>query len=146
MPLLNPLRPYMQILRWVLALAIPLALIGGGWYWGHRQVPALRDAVRQAADQREALAAQLDAHRTALAIANRGLAAAADSFRRISQAAKSEAAQADLDHARAVREAAVAVKAQSQLQADIAALNRTLQAERAGCVDAGRPVCGVPLE
>lgn len=139
---MKALNPY----AWLGGVLIIAVLIGGGWLWGHKDVPKLEAAVGQLADERDALAIERDNVRNALGIANQGLADAANTFRAISAQAALDAARGELEVAAATRAAAEAVKSRAELQAAITEIERQLQAERETCVDASRPVCGVPLE
>lgn len=136
------LNPY----TWLGALLIVALLIGGGWAAGHRGVAERDTTIEQQKMQLGVLLRERDDARAAVAIANRGLTQAAATFRRMSEQAKAEAAAAALAQAEAKLAAAETIKERARLEANIAALNRTLAAERAGCVDAQRPICGVPLE
>lgn len=143
MTFLNPIAPYMAIIKWVAALAIPLLIFAAGYNRGHAPVGGLRDQVKVLTGQRDTAVEDASAKGKALDIALDGLASARRTFLQLDAAAEAEAAAADRMQAMGERAAAVAVKENIQLHGDIAALNKQIEAER-GLEDCA--ITGVPLQ
>lgn len=134
--MLNPLTPYMAWIKLgAAATALAVSFLGGC------HVQAKRDTVKL-----DKTKAALAASASALGEARDSLRAAATTFDDISAQTRANADAAEKQIARGELQAkqAKAEKAKSDKRA--AALEQQLQAERAGCVDAGRRICGLPLQ
>ncbi len=130
---LGAFEPYALLLKLGLVAVLAGSLFVGGCVHGER--------TQHAED-----AKQLAVAATALGNARDSLRAAADTFDRISAMTRADAAAA----ARQIKagedqaKQAKAEKANSDKRASD--LEKQLRDERAGCVDAGRRVCGIPLQ
>lgn len=134
--MLNPLTPYMAWIKLgAAATALAVSFLGGC------HVQAKRDAGKL-----DKTKAALAASASALGDARDSLRAAATTFDKISAQTRANADAAEKQIARGELQAkqAKAEKAKSDKRA--ATLEQQLQAERAGCVDAGRRICGLPLQ
>lgn len=134
--MLNPLTPYMAWIKLgAAATALAVSFLGGC------HVQAKRDTVKL-----DKTKAALAASASALGDARDSLRAAATTFDDISAQTRANADAAEKQIARGELQAkqAKAEKAKSDKRA--AALEQQLQDEREGCVDAGRRICGLPLQ
>jgi len=126
-------------IRLALAAAGLAALVGLGFAIGHRDVPKLHHDLAALTRERDGLV-------QANAIEAKGLDAASDALRTIANNLREDASRAARAQASGTKAAADAIRGRAALEADLDALKRQLRDERQGCVDANRPVCGVPLE
>ena len=133
---LGPLAPYALLLKLGLAAGLlAIAFLGGC------HVQSGRDAGKVLK-----LQGALQASARDLGDARDSLRAAATTFDQISAQTRINAAAAakQIEAGEGQAKQAKAEKAKSDKRA--AALEQQLQAERAGCVDAGRRICGLPLQ
>ena len=130
---LGAFEPYALLLKLGLVAVLAGSLFVGGCVHGERA-------------QAEKDAKKLAAAATALGNARDSLRAAATTFDEISAMTRANAAAAAKQVAAGEAQAkqAKADKARSDKRA--ADLEKQLRDERAGCVDAGRRVCGIPLQ
>ena len=130
---LGAFEPYALLLKLGLVAVLAGSLCVGGCVHG--------DKARAAKDAKKLIAAA-----SALGDARDSLRAAATTFDQISAQARINAAAAakQIKAGKDQAKQAKADKAKAQTRA--AALEQQLQAERAGCVDAGRRICGLPLQ
>ena len=132
----DALKPYLLLIKLgLLGVIVLTAFIGGC----HAQ--ANRDAGKVSKAQ-----AALRDSAAALVDARDSLRAAADAFDDISAQTRANADAAEKQIARGEAQAKQAQADKVAADARVAALEGQLRAERSGCVDAGRRVCGVPLQ
>ena len=130
---LGAFQPYALLLKLGLVAVLAGSLFVGGCVHGERA---------QAAKG----AKQLAAAATALGNARDSLRAAASTFDEISALTRADA-KAAADKIAAGKDQAKQAKAEKVKSDKRAAdLEKRLHDERAGCVDAGRRVCGIPLQ
>lgn len=140
---LNPLAPYITMIKWALAIALPAAIFAAGYLKGHAPVDGLRSQIKSLSAERDQAKDDADAKGRGLAIALEGLASAELTFRQMDARAQAQAAAADRMQAKGERAAAEAVKENIKLHGDIAAMNKAIELER------GYQNCnltGVPLQ
>lgn len=130
---LGAFEPYALLLKLGLVAVLAGSLFIGGCVHG--------DKARAAKDAKKLAAAA-----TALGDARDSLRAAATTFDQISAStrANADAAEKQIALGESLAKQAKADKAKADKRA--AALEKQLQAERSGCVDAGRRICGLPLQ
>lgn len=141
--LLGPLAPYAVIIGWVVRLLIPVALVGGGFAWGHAGVSERDDKIASLTTTLANVTNESNNYRDAYTLANTGLLGARNTFLGLEADYKLQAAEGDRQIAAGDRAAAEAVKDNAVLHVRIDALNRKIKELSTGCVDAARPVCGV---
>ncbi|MBS0218086.1 MAG: hypothetical protein JSR63_07850 [Proteobacteria bacterium] len=141
--LLGPLAPYAVIIGWVVRLLIPVALVGGGFAWGHSGVSERDDKIAALGTDLANATASAGLYRDAFTLANTGLLGARNTFLELEADYKLQAADGELNIATGQRVAAEAVKENAALHVRIDALNRKVKELSTGCVNAARPVCGV---
>lgn len=133
---LGAFEPYALLLK----LGLAAALLGAA-FLGGCHVQSSRDAAKVAK-----LQGALQASTRDLGDARDSLRAAATTFDAISAQTRANAkAAADKLHAGEVQ-AQQAKADQAAAEKRVSKLEQQLRAERAGCVDAGRRVCGIPLQ
>lgn len=128
-----------MIPRLYVYLGIAAVLLAVGTFGGCRWQGAIDASKIERAEARAAKAA------AALQAAETALRGAADRFRLIDAQTLANERAAAKAKAVAMRAAEDAMRDRNAAQARAASLERALEAERAGCVDGGRPICGVPL-
>ena len=130
---LGAFEPYALLLKLGLVAVLAGSLFVGGCVHG--------DKARAEKD-----AKKLTAAASALGDARDSLRAAATTFDDISAQTRANA-KAAANKIKAGQDQAKQAKAdKAKAQTRAAALEQQLQAERAGCVDAGRRICGLPLQ
>ena len=134
--MLNPLTPYMAWIKiGAAATALAVSFLGGC------HVQAKRDTGKL-----DKTKAALAASASALGDARDSLRAAATTFDQISAQTRINAAAAAKQIKAGEDQAKQAKADKAKAQTRASALEQQLQAERAGCVDAGRRICGLPLQ
>lgn len=130
---LSAFEPYSLLLKLGLVAVLAGSLFVGGCVHG--------DKARAAKDAKKLIAAA-----SALGDARDSLRAAATTFDQISALtrANADAAEKQIALGESLAKQAKADKAKADKRT--AALEKQLQAERAGCMDAGRRICGLPLQ
>ena len=130
---LGAFEPYALLLKLGLVAVLAGSLFVGGCVHG--------DKARAEKD-----AKKLTAAASALGDARDSLRAAATTFDQISAQTRANADAAAKQIALGETLAKQAKTDKAKAQARVAALEQQLKAERSSCVDAGRRVCGIPLQ
>ena len=130
---LGAFEPYALLLKLGLVAVLAGSLFVGGCVHGQRSQQAKN-------------AKQLTAAATALGDARDSLRAAATTFDEISAMTRANADAAEKQIALGETLVKQAKTDKAKAQARVAALEQQLKAERSSCVDAGRRVCGIPLQ
>lgn len=133
---MNPLTPYLAWIKLGVAGVLLAAAFAGGCHVQSgrdaAKVANLKQDLRNAGEQRGAARSSLlDAART---------------FDEISALTRADAKAAALRIAKGADQARQAKADKAASDKRVGALEKQLRDERAGCVDAGRTVCGLPLQ
>ena len=129
---LGAFEPYALLLKLGLVAVLAGSLFIGGCVHGQRSQQAKN-------------AKQLTAAASALGDARDSLRAAATTFDEISALTRANARAAAVQLAKGVDAAKKARLEHAAAEKRVSKLEQQLRDERAGCVDAGRAVCGIPL-
>lgn len=133
--------PTTYIAAGALAAGLALGAFGGCQVQGRLDAGA-RSKLETTVAERDATIAQKNGALSAAAAALRG---SADALRIADAAGEANAAAAQHAAREASEAAAAAAAARKQADRRVAEIERELAAERDGCVDGRRPICGVPL-